>query len=95
MLSRTTAFLLGILALQQFAELPSWKPVTDKLDIFAGLNTGLMVAELELQDEWQQFDKPDWAGPEVTFDERYRNSNLVNKPFSTWDTATPLPNPAS
>jgi len=55
-----------------------------EVDEFLGVNAGLVVAEIELQSEDQQFDKPDWIGEEVTADLRYLNSNLINKPFSTW-----------
>lgn len=55
-----------------------------EVDEFLGVNAGLVVAEIELQSEDQQFDKPDWIGEEVTDDLRYLNSNLIKKPFSTW-----------
>mgnify|MGYP001405690934 CR=1 FL=1 len=45
---------------------------------------GLIVAEIELQDENQKFDKPSWIGEEVSSDPRYYNSNLVSNPFTTW-----------
>jgi adenylate cyclase len=37
----------------------------------------LIVAEVELKSEDQTFDKPVWAGDEVTYDTRYFNANLV------------------
>ena len=55
-----------------------------EVDAFAGVNQGLVVAEVELQDEEQTFAKPDWVGMEVTEDPRYYNSNLIAKPFTTW-----------
>jgi len=55
-----------------------------EVDEFLGANAGLVVAEIELQSEDQQFDKPEWIGEEVTDDLRYLNSNLIKKPFSTW-----------
>jgi adenylate cyclase len=55
-----------------------------EVDEFLGVNAGLVVAEIELRSEDQQFDKPDWVGEEVTSDLRYLNSNLIKKPFSTW-----------
>lgn len=55
-----------------------------EVDEFLGVNAGLVVAEIELQSEDQQFDKPDWIGAEVTDDLRYLNSNLIKQPFSTW-----------
>ena len=55
-----------------------------EVDVFHGLNEGLVVAECELESEDQTVDKPDWVGIEVTGDPRYFNSNLVAEPFSTW-----------
>ena len=57
---------------------------TWEVDEFFGANQGLVVAEIELASEDQQFDKPDWIGEEVTHDPRYYNSSLVRKPFSSW-----------
>jgi adenylate cyclase len=55
-----------------------------EVDEFLGVNAGLVVAEIELQSEDQQFDKPDWIGEEVTSDLRYLNSNLIKQPYTTW-----------
>lgn len=55
-----------------------------EVDEFLGVNAGLVVAEIELQSEDQQFDQPDWIGAEVTDDLRYLNSNLIKQPFSIW-----------
>ncbi|KAA3662052.1 MAG: adenylate cyclase, partial [Calditrichaeota bacterium] len=58
--------------------------LTWEIDEFAGDNQGLIVAEVELQDENQQFEKPDWIGEEVSGDPRYFNSNLIKHPFMNW-----------
>lgn len=55
-----------------------------EVDEFAGVNAGLIVAEVELTDESQRIDKPDWVGAEVTGDPRYFNANLIANPYSTW-----------
>lgn len=55
-----------------------------EVDEFMGDNQGLVVAEIELDDETQSFDMPPWAGQEVTDDKRYYNSNLSMKPFKSW-----------
>lgn len=55
-----------------------------EIDEFHGENEGLIVAEVELESEDQQFDKPDWIGEEVSSDPRYFNSNLIAHPFSKW-----------
>jgi CYTH domain-containing protein len=57
-----------------------------EVDEFYGDNAGLIVAEVELKSEQQVFDKPPWAGEEVTDDPRYYNANLVNHPYSKWKT---------
>lgn len=60
---------------------------TWEIDEFLGVNAGLVVAEIELEDENQEFPRPDWLGEEVSQDARYLNANLVKKPFSQWDTS--------
>lgn len=55
-----------------------------EIDEFLGANQGLVVAEVELEFEEQQFDKPEWIGEEVTHDRRYFNSSLISQPFSAW-----------
>jgi adenylate cyclase len=55
-----------------------------EIDEFFGGNQGLIVAEIELEFEEQQFEKPDWVGKEVTYDPRYFNSNLINHPYKKW-----------
>jgi CYTH domain-containing protein len=55
-----------------------------EVDEFLGENAGLIVAEIELEDENQDFPKPDWLGREVSGDIRYQNANLVKNPYSKW-----------
>ncbi|MBK6763810.1 MAG: CYTH domain-containing protein [Micrococcales bacterium] len=57
---------------------------TWELDVFAGANEGLVMAEVELADADEQFDLPQWAGEEVSDDPRYYNVNLAREPFSQW-----------
>jgi len=57
---------------------------TWELDIFEGANSGLIIAEVELKSEDEEFIKPSWITKEVSFDARYRNSYLVNHPYSQW-----------
>lgn len=54
------------------------------VDEFSGLNEGLVVAEIELEDENQDFKKPEWLGNEISSDPRYFNSNLVLNPYKSW-----------
>jgi adenylate cyclase len=58
--------------------------LTWEVDEFHCENAGLVVAELELEDESQSFTRPSWLGKEITEDHRYRNSNLGVTPFTTW-----------
>lgn len=58
--------------------------LTWEIDEFFGDNEGLVVAEVELNSEDQAFDKPPWAGDEVTGDPRYYNANLIEKPYKQW-----------
>ncbi|MEH2197124.1 CYTH domain-containing protein [Nostoc sp.] len=55
-----------------------------EIDEFDGVNKGLILAEVELNDENQQIELPNWIGQEVSDDFRYFNSNLVKHPFSQW-----------
>jgi len=57
---------------------------TWEVDEFFGENQGLIVAEVELESEDQQFEKPDWIGEEVTGDPKYFNSNLIQNPYLKW-----------
>ena len=57
---------------------------TWEVDVFEGLNFGLMVAEIELQSEDETYIKPNWVVLNVTNDNKYANSNLTVKPYSTW-----------
>lgn len=55
-----------------------------EIDEFLNDNAGLIVAEIELESEDQDFPVPDFIGEEVTFDHRYRNSYLVFHPYKSW-----------
>jgi len=61
-----------------------FKGNTWEVDEFFGENNGLILAEIELTSEDQEFSRPPWLGEEVTSDNRYYNSYLAEKPFSTW-----------
>ncbi|HRQ29151.1 MAG TPA: CYTH domain-containing protein [Saprospiraceae bacterium] len=57
---------------------------TFEVDEFYGENEGLVVAEVELSDEDEYFEKPEWLGEEVTGDVRYYNSMLMKIPYTKW-----------
>ena len=44
----------------------------------------MLIAEVELEDENEAYEKPDWLGEEVTGNVRYYNSFLSIHPFSGW-----------
>ncbi|HIB29302.1 MAG TPA: CYTH domain-containing protein [Candidatus Marinimicrobia bacterium] len=62
-----------------------YEGVTWEIDEFHGVNDGLVVAEVELESEDQQFEKPDFIGEEVTGQVKYYNMMLLKNPFSTWE----------
>jgi adenylate cyclase len=55
-----------------------------EIDVFAGDNKGLIVAEIELESENEPFEKPEWVGAEVSHDNRYTNASLSVKPYKDW-----------
>ena len=57
---------------------------TWEIDEFFGENRGLVIAEIELEHEEQEFSIPDWIGKEVTDDPRYYNASLIKNPYKTW-----------
>jgi len=57
---------------------------TWEVDVFHGENSGLVIAEVELDSITEAVDLPDWIGEEVTDDVRYYNASLVENPFSRW-----------
>ena len=48
-----------------------------EVDVFHGRHEGLIIAEIELKDELEEFSRPDWLGEEVTGKPEYYNSNLI------------------
>ncbi len=57
---------------------------TFEVDEFYGENSGLIVAEVELNSESESVTLPRWIESEVTGDHRYSNSSLAVTPFSKW-----------
>lgn len=55
-----------------------------EVDEFVGDNEGLVVAEIELSEADEVFEKPDWLGKEVSDDTRYYNVCLVKNPYKNW-----------
>jgi adenylate cyclase len=61
-------------------EIP-WKGVLIEIDVYAGKNKGLTVAEIEFPSRaaCRKFKPPDWFGREVTGDRRYSNIALATE----------------
>lgn len=55
-----------------------------EIDVFEGVNRGLVVAEVELEDEEEQIQIPEWVKEEVSHDVRYFNACLAQHPFTEW-----------
>lgn len=55
-----------------------------EIDEFYGENSGLLLAEIELDDENSAFEKPNWLGEEVTGNIQYYNSYLSQNPYKKW-----------
>ncbi|QNM85140.1 CYTH domain-containing protein [Polaribacter pectinis] len=55
-----------------------------EVDEFYNDNKGLIVAEVELTSENENFEKPKWLDKEVTGDLKYYNSSLSKLPFKDW-----------
>ena len=55
-----------------------------EIDIFHGVNEGLIIAEIELPSEDFHIDIPPWLGEEVSTVFDYSNSNLAQNPYAKW-----------
>lgn len=60
-------------------KIPAENGLTYELDIYEGELTGLLVVEIEFENEEiaNSFTKPAWFGNEVTSDKRYKNASLA------------------
>lgn len=58
-----------------------------EVDEFHGDNEGLVMAEVELSDTKETFEKPEFIADEVTGDPRFYNTYLRMKPFKLWKEA--------
>jgi adenylate cyclase len=57
---------------------------TWEIDVFEGMNAGLITAEIELGSEGETFERPAWLGAEISHKPMYFNSSLVRHPYSLW-----------
>jgi adenylate cyclase len=54
-----------------------FKGFTWEVDVFEGAHAGLIIAEVEMDDESDKPELPDWVGEEVTGQYRYSNQALA------------------
>lgn len=71
--------------IEKYRHKVEYQGLTWEVDEFFGANEGLIVAEVELESEDQEYERPPWIGEEVTGDPRYFNSNLVQHPYTAWE----------
>ncbi len=70
--------------IDKIRHLVKWGEHVFEVDEFFGDNEGLVVAEVELDDANEDFEKPGFIGREVTGDKRYYNSRLTRFPYKSW-----------
>lgn len=70
--------------IQKTRYLVPWGKYTIEVDEFIDLNSGLIVAEIELDTDDIIGELPAWIGQEVTGDAKYYNSQLMIRPYSQW-----------
>ncbi|MHC4959712.1 MAG: CYTH domain-containing protein [Planctomycetota bacterium] len=62
---------------------------TWEVDVFHGRNDGMVVAEVEIDDEGDAVELPPWVGTEVSGDMRFRVAYLVAHPYDEWKGEAP------
>ena len=60
------------------------KIITWEIDAFHGMNSGLVVAEVEISSEKQKIKLPDFIYKEVTGIKKYYNNQLQKNPYKSW-----------
>ncbi len=55
-----------------------------EIDFFEDDNEGLIMAEIELTSENEEFEKPIWIEKEVSYTKKYYNAELARNPFKKW-----------
>lgn len=66
-----------------------WGTHVFEVDEFYGENDGLVVAEVELNNEKESFELPSFVGEEVTGQMKYYNSFLMKFPYQKWTESLP------
>jgi adenylate cyclase len=55
-----------------------------EVDVYAGDNAGLVIAEIEIESETADIELPRWLGREVTGERRFYAAQLAQHPFRSW-----------
>ncbi len=76
--------LCGTRRIEKRRHVSTYDGMTWEVDEFEGTNSGLVVAEIELEHPTQTFSPPPWLGTEVTEDPRYYNAQLAQTPYTEW-----------
>lgn len=71
--------LCGEMVIEKTRHIVPWLGHTWEVDVFHGALEGLVIAEIELPSETTPFERPAWAGAEVTSDPRYKKINLLTE----------------
>jgi len=58
-----------------------------EVDVYAGENDGLVIAEIEIESETTEVQLPPWVGEEVTGEARYYAARLAMRPYRSWPAA--------
>ncbi len=70
--------------IEKIRYLVPYKNHTFEVDEFLKDNKGLVIAEVELSYENENFERPIWLGEEVTGIKKYYNSQLSLNPYRNW-----------
>jgi CYTH domain-containing protein len=71
--------LCGEMVIEKTRHIVPWLGHTWEVDVYHGALEGVVIAEIELTSESAVFERPSWAGAEVTSDPRYKKINLLNE----------------
>ena len=78
-----TAFAVGTV-IEKVRHVVPFANLKWEVDEFLDKNVGLVIAEVELETEDQDFKIPDWVSEEVTNDHRFYNASLAERPYTSW-----------
>lgn len=55
-----------------------------EFDEYQGTNIGIVLADIELKDENEKFQLPEWIGQETTKEKRITNNSFTLHPYANW-----------